>query len=161
MLLIAEIIFMLMLIMALITLIIEEGRIKQSKVPKGMVEEYWQGEERRKSVRINSSFIVKYIIEKKLHIKINGQTKDISEDGMRLLINEKLNTGTLLFLEFNLPDTKKMINAEASVVWAGGQFNERSSIGRRVFHTGVRFLNINAEDKNRLVNYIQKITQYA
>lgn len=159
MLLTSVVILILVLITALIVLILEEWNIKKSKVPRGTVKEYWSGNERRQSRRINTSLIVRYSIEKRNHIKLNGRVKDVSIDGMRLLVNEKLKMGVLLSLEFDLPDTKDIIVAEGRVVWADGKFDDRDELGRRVFHTGIQFLDIKPKDKNRLVAYIEKIAE--
>lgn len=161
MLLIAEIVIIFVLVIALISLILEEEKIKKSKVPRGIVKEYWSGQERRQYLRINTSFIVKYNTEKKSGIKLNGRMKDISSDGMRLLTNEKLVKGALLLLEFDLPDIKGVINAEGKVIWADGKFNERDEIGRRVFNTGIQFISIRPEDRSRLVTYIKKVAEKA
>lgn len=161
MLLIVEIVIILGLITVLITFIIEENKIKKSKVPGGAVKEYWKGQERRQSKRINATLIVRYSVEKKHHIKRNDLMKNVSNDGMCLVTNEKFSEGTLLLLEFDLPDTKDIISAEGKVVWADGKFTERDEIGRRVFHTGIQFVNIKPDDKSKLVAYIEKIVEKA
>lgn len=159
MLLIAELVIILVLIAALITLISEENKIEKSKAPRGAVKEYWEGQERRRSIRVNTSLIVRYSEEKKNHIKLNGQMKDVSSDGIRLLVNEKFKEGMLLLLEFDLPDIKEAISAKGKVIWADGNFTERDEVGRRTFQTGIQFINIKPDDKNRLVTYIKKIAE--
>ena len=158
MLLAAELIFILVLIFVLIILITEEAKIKRSKVTSGAVKEYWDGRERRKSMRIDTSLFVRYSLKKKHHIR-NGQMKDISSGGMRLILNEKFVEGTLLLLEFDLPNTKATIGIKGKVVWSSGKFNERDELGRRLFQTGIQFVNIKSEDNNRLINYITKIAE--
>lgn len=161
MLLITEIVIICVLLIALIALIIEEEKIKKSKVPRGTLKEYWSGQERRQSLRINTSFIVRYCVVENPHTKLNGQMKDVSSDGMKLLVNEKLKQGLVLLLEFNISDSKDSINAQGKVVWADGEFTKRDEIGRRVFQTGIQFINIKPDDKNRLVTYIKKIAEKA
>ena len=156
MLLIVELIIILVLVLSLIILIIEEAKIKESKVPKGTVKEHWKGEERRQTFRINTSLIVKYSVEKKYHIRLNGRIKDLSSGGMQLLVNEKLFEGMLLLLEFELPESKSAICAEGKVIWKKGNFSERDEAGRRTFQTGIQFVNIKPDDKNRLIAYIEK-----
>jgi c-di-GMP-binding flagellar brake protein YcgR len=159
MVLIAEIIIIGLLIIALAVVIIEENKIKKSKVPRGTVKEYWDGRERRQSIRVNASLIVRYSVAKKHNVKLNGRMKDISSGGMRLLVNEKLGDGTLLLLEFDLPEAKDVINAEGKVMWADGKYDERDETGRRIFHTGIQFVNMKQDDKNRLVNYIERMSK--
>ena len=159
MLLIAEVVIVVVLITALVTLIIEENKIKKSKVPRGIVKEYWNGQEKRQSKRINASFIVRYSVKKKPHIKLNGRIKDVSSGGMRLLVNEKLAVGTLLLVEFDLPDNIDTIGAVGKVIWADGKFTERDEVGRRIFQTGIQFVNMEHGHKNKLVTYIEKIAE--
>ena len=159
MLLIAELIIVAMLLFAVAMLIKEEREIKRSKVPKASVKEYWNGSERRQAVRIDASLIVRYSVEKKQRIRLNGQMKDVSNNGMRLLANEKLTKGTLLLIEFDLPDAKKIISTEGKVAWTNGGFTERDEIGRRIFHTGIQFVSIKPDDKNKLDAYIKNITE--
>ncbi|MBL7071774.1 MAG: PilZ domain-containing protein [Candidatus Omnitrophica bacterium] len=159
MLLAAELIIVCVLIGALLVMVIEEDKIRKSKVPRGALEEYWEGRERRKSIRITSSFIVRYTIEEKAHTKLNCRTKDISSTGMGLIVNEKLATGTMLLLEFILPETQKLFKAEGKVAWATGEFDERNELGKRLFHMGIEFINIGQDDRNELVSYIEKIAE--
>ena len=79
MLLIAQVIIIVVLVITLIALFVEETGIKKSKIPRGSVKEYWNGRERRKTIRINASFVVRYIVKKNLNRKFNGQMKDISK----------------------------------------------------------------------------------
>ncbi len=153
----AEIIIIVILVTALLMLIIEEERIKKTKVPRGSVEEYWKGKERRRSVRINTSFIVRYTVEEKPDAKLNCRTKDVSIGGMGLMVSERLKQGTMLLLEFLLPDGQVFIKAEGKVAWSSGEFNERNELGKRIFHMGIEFVNIKSEDKDKLVAYIDRL----
>lgn len=159
MLLITEVIIILVLIAGLAIVIIEERRVKKLKIPKGAVREYWNGRERRQSMRIDTALIVKYSLEEKQHMKPNGRMRDLSSGGMRLLVNEKLKEGVLLLLEFDIPNTKDVIAAEGRVIWADGGFTERNEIGQRIFQTGIQFINIKSNDKDRLASYIEKIAE--
>ena len=152
-----EIVIIAVLVSALAALFIEEIGIKKTGTPRGVAKEYWDGGERRKSIRVITELPVRYIIEKKLRIKLNGEMKDISRKGMRLLINEKLKEGTLLFLEFDMPETRETISADGKVVWADGDFDERDDAGKRIFQTGIQFVNIKPADDNILTAYINRI----
>ena len=161
MVLMAELVIILILVVSLIIFIIEERGIRKSKIPRGAVKEYWEGEERRQAFRINTSFIVKYSVEKKYHIKLNGHMKDLSSGGMQLIVSEKLSEGTLLLLEFDLPESRNSIYADGKVIWNKGTFSERNEIEKRTFQTGIQFVNIKPDDKNRLVAYIKKNSEKA
>ena len=154
-----QIVIIVVLVMALVLIMKEENKARQARVSQGTVKEYWDGQERRKTLRINTSIIVRYSVEKKQEARLNGRMKDVSQGGMRLLVNEKLSQGTLLLIEFHLPETKDIIESEGKVVWTSGDFEDRDQAGRRVFHTGVQFVNINPEDRNRLFDYIKKFSK--
>lgn len=158
MLLLMELIIIIVLASALAALIIEEIGVKKAGIPNGIVKEYWDGKERRKTIRVNTDLAVWYSIEKKMHLKINGSIKDISRKGVRLAIGERLAEGALLFLEFGIPDVKGAITADGKVIWASGTFDERDSAGKRVFETGVQFINMKPEDDDRLAVYVDKIS---
>ena len=158
MILIAEIMIVAILLTALLMLIIEEERSKRKKVPKGSVEEYWKGAERRKSVRIDTSFIVRYTVNEKPNVKLNCRTKDVSSGGMGLLVSERLNEGTVLSLEFLLPDGQVLVKTAGKVVWSSGEFDERNDLGKRVFHMGIEFMDISPDDRSKLVSYIDRLT---
>ncbi len=158
MLLLMELIIIIVLVSALAALIIEEMGVRKAGIPKGVVKEYWDGKERRKAIRVNTDLTVRYSVEKKLHLKVNGAIKDISRKGVRLAVGEKLTEGALLFLEFDILDAKGPIVADGKVVWASGTFDERDASGKRIFETGVQFVNMKAEDDNRLAVYIKKIS---
>jgi len=156
MLLAIEVIAVVILVAALIILVMEERKIRRSKVPVGAIKEYWDGNERRLAFRVNASFVVRYHIERKPSIRLNGYTKDVSSSGMRLVTNEKLSNGTLLLIEFDLPDLKSPISADGKVIWGEGKIDERDKMQRRIFQTGIQFVNMKPEDKNKLVSYIEK-----
>ncbi|MBU4377006.1 MAG: PilZ domain-containing protein [Candidatus Omnitrophica bacterium] len=158
MLLSIQLIIIIVLILSLAALFIEEMGSRKAGVPKGIVREYWDGKERRKAMRVNTELAVRYSIEKKLHLKLNGAIKDISQKGVRLVVTEKLTEGTLLLLEFSIPDKKGPIIADGKVVWTSGAFDERDVDGKRIFETGVQFVNIEPDGSARLVSYIEKIS---
>ena len=112
-----EVIIIMVLVSALAALIIEEIGVKKASISKGLVKEYWDGKERRRAIRVATDLAVRYSVEKKLHLRVNGAIKDISQKGVRLAVGEKLAEGTLLFLEFDIPDAKGAITADGKVIW--------------------------------------------
>ncbi|MBN1871861.1 MAG: PilZ domain-containing protein [Candidatus Omnitrophica bacterium] len=155
-LLFSEIMFILILTLVLVMLVREESRIKKSKIPRARIKEYWSGEERRQATRINTTFLVKYTFSKKQTVTLDGHTKDVSTSGMRLLIHEKLNQGTVLLLEFDLPGITSIVKAEGKVVWSSGDFEDRDDEGKRIFQAGIQFTHISENDRNRLSDYVTK-----
>ncbi len=157
MLLLIETTVILVLIAAMAALFMEEAVIKKSSVPQGIVKEYWDGEERRTAVRVTINLAVRYSIERNLRLELAGEIKNLSRKGLQLAVTEKLSSGTILFMEFDIPESENIVSANGKVIWTNGEFGERDAAGRRVFRAGVQFINIRPENDIRLTDYITKI----
>lgn len=131
----------------------EEKRTKDKYAPKGKVEEYWSGKERRKVERLEAMLDVRYKLLKSTKLKLATRSKNISEDGICILASEILSKDSVIELEVFIPSTKEPIRAKGQVAWQEdkSQINE---IGKRTFVTGVKFLEIEDMDKYKLVDYI-------
>lgn len=158
MLLLIGLMIVIVLILALSAFFIEEMRAKKAGVPKGVVKEYWNGKEKRGAIRVKAELAVRYSIEKKLHLKLNGAIKDISQKGVRLAVAEKLAEGILLLLEFDIPGDREIIVADGKVVWTRGDFDKKDTAGKRIFEAGVQFVNIKPDDDAKLASYVKKMS---
>lgn len=158
MLLSIELVIITILVLALAALFIEEIGAKKASVSKGIVSEYWNGKERRRVRRVRAELSVRYSVENKARLKLNCAIKDISQKGVRLVLIEKLAEETLLLLEFDTPGTERPIIADGKVVWSSGAFEERDTVGKRIFEAGVQFVKIRPDDDARLASYIDKIS---
>jgi len=80
-------------------------------------------------------------------------SKNISAGGIRLVILEKLDLGTILALKFFLPDSTKPTCATGRVVWT-----EEYTIGTldssKAYDAGIEFVSIKQEDRARIHNYV-------
>jgi c-di-GMP-binding flagellar brake protein YcgR len=81
---------------------------------------------------------------------------DISEGGMKLMMDEKLAVGTAVNLKISIPNSKKIAEIESDVVWSEDS-KETDQDGRRFFYTGVKFSAIKEPYGNYLINYIRSI----
>src|SRR3989338_2613326 len=102
MLFILELSFIVLLFMILGLLYRNEKVSSKRASPHAKIEEYWNGMERRRYARFKKILEVTYKIEKKPHLKA-GKTVDISEGGVKLLLDEKLAKGTIVDLQIALP----------------------------------------------------------
>ena len=112
-------------------------------------------DERRQFQRLNFSVGINW---KKAEASQNGAadhtsvTKNISEGGVRLILNEEATPGDILDLEINLPVGKK-IYLKGKVVWV-----EKSQIiganTESVYEGGVQFLDVPEEAKNELLKFL-------
>ena len=90
------------------------------------------GTERRQFPRINVATNVNFAVVMPAYEV--GTTKDLSQGGLCLEVKRKLEVGTILRLEFDLPgDKPEHIEALGRVVWHRQKENE-------LFSTGIKFL---------------------
>lgn len=152
-----SLIILVILVFILITLFTDEKRMKAAESVNGKMTEYWNGPERRKSVRIDAALKTKYSVDKNPNQSKNDTlSKNISLGGMLLQLCEKLYPSTLLLLDIFLPDDKIPVIAKGEVVWVK-ELPDLDESGRRTFDAGIKFTSINPKDKERLdkqINYL-------
>jgi c-di-GMP-binding flagellar brake protein YcgR len=110
-------------------------------------------EERRKHIRINKGFTITYSV-KKAYLRFGTRNANISEGGIRLPIQHKLESGTVLEMEISSSELKERINAVAVVVWV----KPCDSI-RAPFEIGLKFIEIKPDDLEairRIINNLLK-----
>ncbi len=157
MLLIVELLFIVLLSMILFMLYRNERIFSRKAIPQATIEEYWPGKERRQCVRFKKDLEVSYTIEKKTHLRNNGKTVDLSESGMKLLLGEKLSKGTVLDLQIMLTNPRKIIEAEGEVVWSEEALAGKDHLGKRLFHTGLKFLGVKSAAGETLSDCIRLV----
>lgn len=131
----------------------EERKIKGKYAPKGKLEEYWSGKERRRVERFEAMLDVKYKFLKSPKSKLTTSSKDISEDGICILAYEILPKDSTVELEIAIPSVKEPVHAQGKVAWCEDA-GQADVTGKRSFLTGIRFVAIDNKDKTNLVNYI-------
>lgn len=119
----------------------EESAAKCRTMPRGMMERYWDGRERRRYVRFSTEMDVRYQIKKGAATKA-GSSNDISESGARLLIDQKLERGAVLEMEILHKGASLPVCVEGVVVWCNEAKAEEKMSDKRLFHIGVRFLKV-------------------
>jgi len=157
MILLAELLFIVLLAMILFMLYRNDRISSRSHMPVAKLEEYWAGKERRQHIRFNSSLEILYREEKKMHLKNNCRTVDISEGGMKLQVDKKFPKGTILDFKIMLPDSKKTAEVEGEVVWSE-DIKEHSLSGKRMFNAGVKFRAIKEPAGSHLVDHIRSLS---
>ncbi len=141
MLLVAELLLIAILLMILFVLRGEESALRKTRMPQGRLERYWDGSERRRHVRMDTVLNIKYQIEK--NRPASGVTAhDISERGIRLLIDKKLERGTVIDMEILQNGTGKSIRIKGVVVWCNEAREQGKDVDKRLFHTGVKFIEV-------------------
>ena len=100
--------------------------------------------ERRKYLRFNTPLDVQY---KTLTLNpIFGKTlaKDLSREGLRIGVQEKVAVGTPLEICMNVPGDNLPVFATGKVAWADG------------LEAGVRLTKMNQTDRMRVLEYVYK-----
>lgn len=156
MLLLVEIFFIVLLTMMLFTLYHNERETARKLTPHAAIEEYWTGKERRQHVRFEKSLTVDYTVEKKPHLKTSGATVDISEGGMKLIVNEKLPKGAVLDFKIALSNPGDTAEVEGEVVWSEDAGADDAS-GKRLFYSGIKFSAIKQPAGKNLIDYIHSV----
>ncbi len=110
-------------------------------------------EEKRKFVRLEFPIEVTYRISANPSIEDKSISKNISGGGIRIILKEKLLPGSPLELEINVPDTDVPISALGETVW-----QEEMVMGREVcYESGVKFVKISPEDRDKITHYVYKV----
>jgi len=149
--------FIVLLSMILYLLYKNEFIISKNNRHHAKIEEYWTGKERRKYGRFKKILDVIYAIAKKPQLKSNGRTIDISEGGMKLLLDEKLPAGAILDLKISIPASAQEIEVEGEVVWCE-ENSQKEEPGKRHFYHGIKFLAIKEPSGKYLSEYIRSIS---
>lgn len=82
------------------------------------------------------------------------RSKNISENGIRIVTLEKINPDTVLDLKFLLPGSKEAVLATARVVWAK-EFMVGNLNSSKACDTGLEFVSISKEDKGKINQFVR------
>jgi c-di-GMP-binding flagellar brake protein YcgR len=112
----------------------------------------WDGMEKRRFIRANIP--LKIIIYSPHEHTITTQTENIGAGGLRVIINEKLDTASISSLEFSLND--KIITCKGRVVWVL-QNPTVSTQTLDTYDTGFEFFDINQDDRESVSEFVDNI----
>jgi c-di-GMP-binding flagellar brake protein YcgR len=109
--------------------------------------------QRRENVRIPITLSVIYILkgEDKVY---QAYTRDISGGGTKLILSEPLRMRDIIQLRITLPSPETSISTEGEVVWVEIVENLVDNKIKRTPYAGVRFINMDDKEKERLVRFI-------
>jgi len=144
------------LLLILATLFVHEKQVKSAKSPTAKLTGYWDGPERRQSVRVKAVLPTKYSIDHKPRPKKESKSKNISTGGILMQLNEKVPPASQLLLDIILPNDKRPVAARGEVVWIN-DIPQMDKTGRRQFDAGIKFTSMSPGDKERLTRHIEDI----
>lgn len=107
-------------------------------------------QERRRYVRLNIPLEVSYIPEGKEGRRLKSITKNISPNGARFVIEDKLPKGAILDLEIKIPTRTEPISIKAKVIWT----KEEVEKGKNIYDAGLEFVQISKENKSLFFQYL-------
>lgn len=143
------------LIAMLISILVEESKEQKRSESIGKLEEYWDGIDRRRAVRVGVAINVRYKLLKGKVVNRWGLSENISNLGACLLLDERLSQGALMELEIEIPAFTKSLFTKAEVIWT--KESSLQMLERRSFHIGVKFLDMDHQSQERLSNFIESL----
>lgn len=153
-----EIVFIILL-SAILFFIIKHERLEARRaIPKAQVDGYLQGADRRKYVRFKKSLEATYRVKQKSHLRMQCKTIDISEGGLRVMVDAKFSNGEVLHLTIDISDADKSIEVEGQVVWSEEVFDRKDPSGKRFFYAGLQFCGISDRNARILADYLKKLS---
>ena len=145
---------------AILYFIVTHERLETRKaVPKARVDGYLKGADRRKYIRFKKSIDATYKVRHKAHLQMRCKTIDISEGGLRLIVDAKFSDGEVLSILIDMSDTRKQIEVEGRVIWSEEILDPKDPSGKRFFYAGVQFCGIDDRHAHTLTEYIKKLCQ--
>jgi c-di-GMP-binding flagellar brake protein YcgR len=147
--------FLALLSLTLMMLWAHERIANKRAIPRAKVEELWDREERRKHARFSHDTDIEYNVAKKPLIK-GGKSINISEGGMKLLMDEKLPKGAIIDMKMYLPDKNEVVEVEGEVIWTSDA-DVKDASGKRYFHSGIKFMAVRESSQTRLTEYIKNL----
>jgi c-di-GMP-binding flagellar brake protein YcgR len=154
--LVLELLFIILLIAILFMVYGNERTSSKGEGPQGRAEEYWDGKERRKHIRFRKALDINYSVRKKSRHNNPGRTADISEGGIKLLLDEKLQKGVIIGLKIPLPNSHQPVEIEAEVMWSE-EAPHKDMSGKRFFYSGVMFRGSSDPSYELLDRYVRSL----
>lgn len=103
--------------------------------------------EKRTAQRLNIPIKIKYKLFPKKKILVEAFSQNISGSGFKLCLDHPLKKGDRLKSFLYFPGDPKPIAASSEVVWS----RSRLVKGKKVFDTGIKYIKIEAGDRDRFV----------
>lgn len=111
-------------------------------------------EERRKFPRLPLNVSVEYtILAHKEAENILTRSKNISAGGIRIILLEKVEPGTLLELKISFPESKDPIVSTGRVAWID-EFIVGDSKEGKAYEAGIEFKEIDSRDREKIKKYV-------
>lgn len=148
------------LVLILIAVYQDDRRKRKLAKKSATLNGVWdKGVERRKTPRVSAEIEVHYeVVSNDANKKRSALSKDISLGGIGIGLTEKLFPGTILELQFNLPQNEKTIIAQGEIVWIKEASGNPGAEGndKKLFNAGIKFIKVDPEDEAVLGDFINQ-----
>lgn len=138
----------------LLAVMIREDRLTaRGKIPMGRLRRLWFRTERRRAPRYRVNWGIRYSRQEgRGPARQEGSTRDVSQTGAGLTVQEKLPVGSFLDMELALPESSSSLCVRAEVMWTKEMPLPEPSPPEegRTFFVGIRFQGIDPELEQRL-----------
>jgi len=115
----------------------------------------WNGINRRKFPRAKYECLI--TIKKRLNSKVlSTETENIGAGGICVIINEDIGLFQGVDLELQINDNKPPIKCGGTIVWVVKK-TEPKQKGSYFFDTGIEFIDIRPEDRERITEVVENI----
>lgn len=111
--------------------------------------------ERRTAIRAPLRVPVRYSVQASTKTDNSSLTRDVSPDGLGILLGEQVPPGTTVNLEIQLPGSQQDFTAQGRVIWQS-DLKEQASIRPSGFATGIRYIQIDDASRGRLADFISR-----
>ena len=114
-------------------------------------------EEKRRFPRIPLNIDVNYKILDNLNLNPSPtQSKNISTDGICIIMLENVSPGTNLGLDFKIPNSDIKIKAKGKIAWIK-EFSFGFTDTHKAYDAGIEFTDISEEEKTKIDFYVNKL----
>ncbi len=154
-----EFLFIFFLAAILFMVFKNDGFSEKNRARRAELEGCWAGKDRRQYPRFTKSLAITYSVVKNRIKKDDpdGKTVDISEGGVKLMLDEKLPPNTSLLIKIPIPEARQASEITGSVVWTEDAADVKESSGKRFFYSGVKFSTTKEPSGKYLIDYIRSI----
>ena len=108
--------------------------------------------ERRRTPRVPTRLTVRVMAMTNEKV-YRALTTDVGVDGLRVVLDDPPERGTILELDIKLPDRSVAITCQGLVIWSRPVAEGRG----QVVDTGIQFISIEPKDRTALVHYAKLI----
>lgn len=106
--------------------------------------------EKRRFIRFDIALKVTYCIQKEIKIEKTGITSDMGVGGIRLLTEEKLETGSRVDLKIFIPEALNPAHLIGIVLWS----KESTGAKNPSYIAGIEFGPIEEDNKNTFLKFL-------